>query len=157
MRILKHNQNAQNDGKSSAFKQLLETLFFAIKICTGFATDSICMNAMCSVSLASHLKAVAGRFHPLRSHHSLLWDWPLIADELLMRRNASALRWLASDTAHPVFTYIPYVVKPVYIFMSLNRVSRNCLIEKLCFNRFLHLDCVLIYIFGFHHKQCASN
>ena len=26
-----------------------------------------------------------------------------------------------------------------------------------CFHRFVHFDCVPIYIFGFHQKQCASD
>ena len=47
-----------------AIKQLLETLFLAIKMCTGFTTDGICMNIMCAVSLANHLRAVADEFHP---------------------------------------------------------------------------------------------
>ena len=45
--------------QSSAIKQLLEVLFLAIKMCTGFATDGICMNTMCAVSLTNHLRAVA--------------------------------------------------------------------------------------------------
>ena len=28
---------------------------------------------------------------------------------------------------------------------------------ELCFHRFVHFDCVPIYIFGSHHKQCASD
>ena len=28
---------------------------------------------------------------------------------------------------------------------------------ELCFHRFANSDSVPIYIFGFHHKQCASN
>ena len=28
---------------------------------------------------------------------------------------------------------------------------------ELCFHRFVHFHCVPIYIFGFHHKQCASK
>ena len=33
----------------SAIKQLLETLFLAIKMRTSFTTDGICMNTMCTV------------------------------------------------------------------------------------------------------------
>ena len=40
-------------------KQLLEVLFLTIKMCTGFATEGICMNTMCAVSLTNHLRAVA--------------------------------------------------------------------------------------------------
>ena len=32
-----------------AFKQLLETLFLAINMCTDFTTDGICMNTMSAV------------------------------------------------------------------------------------------------------------
>ena len=29
-------------------------------MCTNFTTDGLCMNTMCAVSLANHLRAVAG-------------------------------------------------------------------------------------------------
>ena len=48
--------------------ELLETLFLAMKMCTDFTADGICMNAMCAVSLANHLRAVADAFHLLRTH-----------------------------------------------------------------------------------------
>ena len=54
--------------QSSAIKQLLETLFLAIKMCTGFIADGICMNTMCAMSLANHLRAVADAFRPLTTH-----------------------------------------------------------------------------------------
>ena len=38
-----------------------------------------------------------------------------------------------------------------------NRVSKSCLIAKLCFHRFVHFGCVPIYIVGFHHRHCASD
>ena len=59
--ISEHNQ-------SSAIKQLLETLFLAIKLCTDFTTDVISMNTMRAVSLANQLRAVADAFCPLRTH-----------------------------------------------------------------------------------------
>ena len=71
--------------------------------------------------------------------------------------SATALRWFASDTAHIVFIHIPSVAEPVYIFMARNRVSKSCLMAEICFHRFVHFDCVPVYIFGFHHKQCASD
>ena len=78
---------------------------------------------------------------------------------VLKRRNASAtaLRWFVSDMAHIVLIYVPSVVKPVHIFMVRNRVSKSCLMVELCYQHFVHFDCVPIYIFGFNHKQCASN
>ena len=54
--------------QSSAIKQLLEPLFLAIKMYTGFTTDGICMNTMCAVAIANHLRAVACTFRPLRNH-----------------------------------------------------------------------------------------
>ena len=54
--------------QSSAIKQLLDTLFLAIKMCTDFPTDVIWMNTMCAVSLANHLRAVADAFRLLRTH-----------------------------------------------------------------------------------------
>ena len=48
-------------------------------------------------------------------------------------------------------------LKPVHIFMARNKVSKSCLMAELSFHRFVHFDCVPIYIFGFHHKQCASD
>ena len=52
--------------QSSTIKQLLQTLFLAIKICTGFITDGMSMNTLCAVSPANHLRAVADAFRPLR-------------------------------------------------------------------------------------------
>ena len=71
--------------------------------------------------------------------------------------SATALRWFASDTAHIVFIHITFVVMPVHIFMARNRVSKFCLMTELCFHHFVHFVRVLIYIFGFHHKQSASD
>ena len=46
----------------SAIKQILETLFLAIKMCTDFPTDVIWISAMCALSLANHLRSVADAF-----------------------------------------------------------------------------------------------
>ena len=49
-----------NDGnrkQSSAIKKLQETLFCAIKMCTGFTTDGICITTVSTVSLANHLSS----------------------------------------------------------------------------------------------------
>ena len=43
-----------------------------------------------------------------------------------------------------------------HIFMARNRVSKGCLMAKLSFHFFVYF-CVPIYIFSFHHKQCASH
>ena len=58
--------------QSSAIKQLLETLFLAIKMRTDFPTDVIWINTMCTVSLANHLRAVADAFCLLRTHLSVV-------------------------------------------------------------------------------------
>ena len=52
--------------QSSAFKQLLETLFLTINLCTGFITDVICTNTKvcCAVALANQLRAAAEVFYP---------------------------------------------------------------------------------------------
>ena len=64
--------------------------------------------------------------------------------------------WLV--TLHTlVFTHIKSVVKPVHIFMARSRVSRSHLKVELCFHRYVHFACVPIYVFGLHHKQCASS
>ena len=40
--ILEYNQNAHNDGsRAQPLKRFLETLFLAIKKCTGFTTNVI--------------------------------------------------------------------------------------------------------------------
>ena len=44
-----------------------------------------------------------------------------------------------------------------YLYNGESRVSKSCLMADLCFHHFVHFDCVPIYIFGFHHKQCASD
>ena len=54
--------------QSSAIKQLLETLFLAIKMCTDFPTNVIWISTTCAVSLANHLRPVADTFRPLRTH-----------------------------------------------------------------------------------------
>ena len=41
--------------QSSAIKQLLEPLFLAIKMYTGFTTDGICMNTMCAVYMCIYI------------------------------------------------------------------------------------------------------
>ena len=78
--------------------------------------------------------------------------------KILKRRNASAtaLRSFVRDTAHIVFIHIPSVVKAVHIFMTRNRVPKSCLIAELCFCHFVFLI-VFLYVFGFHHKQSASD
>ena len=45
----------------------------------------------------------------------------------------------------------------MHILMERNRVSKSCVMVELCFHRVLYFDCVAIYIFGFHHKQCACH
>ena len=67
------------------------------------------------------------------------------------------MKWFASDTAHIVFTHITPVVKPMHIFMMKNKVPKSCLTAELCFQFLVNCDCVPIYIFGFHHKQCTSD
>ena len=62
-----------------------------------------------------------------------------------------------SDTAHFVFIHITSVVEAVHIFMVRNKFSKSCLLTEFCFYRFAHFSCVLMFIFGFHCKQCASN
>ena len=52
---------------------------------------------------------------------------------------------------------MPSVVKPMHIFLTRSRVSKSCLMAELRFHRFIHFDCVPIYVFAFHHKQCASD
>ena len=75
--------------------------------------------------------------------------------------SATALRCLGNGTAHlclhiPVFTDITSLLKLVHIFIARNRVFKSCLMAELCFHCFVHFGCALIYIYGFHHKQCAS-
>ena len=54
-------------------------------------------------------------------------------------------------------TYSASVGKSVHIGTARIRASKNCLMTELCFYYFLHFDCVPIYLFDFHHKQCASD
>ena len=48
------------------------------------------------------------------------------------------------------------VVKPENIFMARSRVPKSCLMAELCLQCYVHFGCVPIFIFSFHHKQCAS-
>ena len=50
-----------------------------------------------------------------------------------------------------------YVHICMHIFIGRSRVSKSRLEAELCFHRYMHFFCVPIYIFGFHHKQCASD
>ena len=54
--------------QSSAIKQLLEALFLAIKMCTDFTTNGICLSTMCAASLVNDLRAAADAFRPLKVH-----------------------------------------------------------------------------------------
>ena len=61
--------------------------------------------------------------------------------EEVFRRNASVVQSvLLANTHFPLYT--------IYY------VSIVC---NICFNRFKNFSCVPIYIFGFCHKQCASD
>ena len=68
LQILTQSKCTKRWKQSSAIKQLLETLFLAIKMCTDFTTDGICTKTMCTVSLANHLRAIADAFCFLRTH-----------------------------------------------------------------------------------------
>ena len=60
--ISEHRQNAHNDGnRAQPLTRLFETLFFAIKKCTGFTTDVIQRSTKCA---ANQLRAVADAFRP---------------------------------------------------------------------------------------------
>ena len=50
-----------------------------------------------------------------------------------------------------------YLLKPVNIFMARSRVFKSCLAANPCFHLFVHFNCVPIYMFDFHHEQCAST
>ena len=58
----------QKTMETELIKQLIETLFLAITMCTGFTTDGTCMNTMRAVSLAKHLRAVADEFFGILCH-----------------------------------------------------------------------------------------
>ena len=47
--------------------------------------------------------------------------------------------------------------KKLCSFMTRSRVFQSRLRAELCFHRYVHFSCAPIYIFGFHHKQCASD
>ena len=58
----------------------------------------------------------------------------------------------AVPLANVGFIHITSVGKLVlHIFKARNRVSKSWLIAELCFYRFVHFDCVPMYIFAFHH------
>ena len=57
------------------------------------------------------------------------------------------LRWFANDIALFLLIHITFVVKEMLIYMGRNRVSKSCLIAKLCFYRFVHFSYVPIFLF----------
>ena len=73
------------------------------------------------------------------------------------KRACYCSRWFAIDTTRIVFIHVTSVGKSVHIFKARNRVCKSCLMTELCFHCFVHFDCVPIFVFGFHHKQCANN
>ena len=81
------------------------------------------------------------------------------ADESLKDETRLLLPWdgLLVTLRTFVFVHIASVLKSVRIFTARSRVSKSCLMAELYFYRFVKFGCVLIYIFGFHHKQCASE
>ena len=52
-------QKTKQWKQGSAIKQLLETLFLDKKIWTCFTIDGVCMNTICALPLANHLRDVA--------------------------------------------------------------------------------------------------
>ena len=80
------------------------------------------------------------------------------ADECFKDETRLLLLWNGSLVT--LYTFYPYLicdVKQVHILMVKSRVSKSCLMAELCFHRFVQLGCIPIYIFGFNHKQCASD
>ena len=69
-------QKTKQWKQGSAIKQLLETLFLDKKIWTCFTIDGICMNTICALSLANHLRDVALIQRQLLSRgiQSLAWN-----------------------------------------------------------------------------------
>ena len=62
------------------------------------------------------------------------------------------------DTAH--FCVHPYDIcgqTTALLFARKTEFLKTVLKVELCFHRYVHFACVLIYIFGLHHKQCASD
>ena len=81
------------------------------------------------------------------------------ADESLKEETRLLLIWVGSlVTLHTfVFTHITSVVKPVHIFMTGGRVSKSHLKAEISFHGYVHYIYPSLYIFSFHHKQCAID
>ena len=45
----------------------------------------------------------------------------------------------------------------MHFFTARTEIQKAVLKAELCFHRYVHFACVPIYIFGLHHKQCASD
>ena len=58
--------------------------------------------------------------------------------------------WIFFDFSIRLTKYILYI-------LLIKKANNNFDNKKLCFHRYLHCPCVPIYIFDFHHKQCASD
>ena len=56
-----------------------------------------------------------------------------------------------------VFTHITSVMKSAHTFIAWNKVSYDYLIAEPCFHLPVNFGCFATYIFGFHHKQSASD
>ena len=56
-----------------------------------------------------------------------------------------------------IWSCVIEVVKTVHFFTARTEFQKAVLKAELCFHRYVHFACVPIYIFGLHHKQCASD
>ena len=106
-------------------------------LCTGFSTDVTWVNT--KVDSFTQLFSGADESVKDKTHLLLLWVGSLAALSTF------------------VFTHVTSVVKPLHIFMAKSRVCKSCLKADFCFHRYVHFSCVLIYIFSFDQKQCASD
>ena len=50
-----------------------------------------------------------------------------------------------------------YIIVYKYIYINIYVKKKAVLKAELCFYRYVHFACVPVYIFGLHHKQCASD
>ena len=108
--------------QSSAIKQLSETLFLAIKMCTGFTIDGICMNTVCAVSLVNHLGAVADAFSPLRTHRCYWMVRNRVSKSFLRLSSFSIV--LCNLI---VFQYKPYIIY-IHMYIISYYIWYSCII-----------------------------
>ena len=134
-------------------KQLLETLFLTLMMCTDsdLPTDVIWMNKMCSVSLGSYFSAVADAIRPLSTHQRYWtiesWTTKLFNGWALFPSFCAS--WLLKET-----TIKTYSLKLVFLYNRQNPSKVH--VEKFHFYLYWTLEACNFSVNEYFRKTYAQ-